>query len=100
MIIDTIDSVVEVKHLDCPPFPLDFCRTTKNIPAIDDDATTHYVEFEDVHGILWKTNAFITGLCDRIQSAKSSNVSNSGAHRQVEAMSDSDSVTTGKSIAG
>ncbi len=100
MIIDTVDNVVEAKHLDCPPFPLDFRHATKNIPAIDDDAPTHYVEFEDVHGILQKTNAFIAGMCDRIQSAKSSNVSNSGAHRQVEAVSDSDSVTTGKSITG
>jgi hypothetical protein len=79
---------------------LNFATQQKNIPAIDDDATTHYVEFEDVHSILQKTDAFIAGMCDCIQSAKSSNVSNSRAHRQVEAVSNSDSVTTGKSIAG
>ena len=100
MIIDYIDNVVEAKHLDCPPFKIEFRRATKHIPAIDDDATTHYVEFEDVHGILQKTDAYIAGLCERIQSAKSPTVSNSGAHRQVEAVSDSDSMTTIKSIAG
>ena len=93
-IINTIDNVVEAKNLDCPPFPLNFCHAAKNIPAIDDDATSHCIEFEDVHGILQKT--FIAGLFDRIQSTKSSNVSNSGAHRQVEAMRNSDSVTTGQ----
>jgi hypothetical protein len=53
-----------------------------------------------VHGILQKTNAYIAGLCERIQSAKSPTVSNPGVHRRVEAMSDSDSMTTIKSIAG
>ena len=75
-------------------------RATKHIPAFEDDATTHYVEFEDVHGILQKTDAYIAGLCERIQSAKSPTVSNSETHRQMEAMSDSDSMTTIKSIAG
>jgi hypothetical protein len=35
------------------------------MPAIDVDATTHYVEFEDVHGILKKTTYFIAGVCNR-----------------------------------
>jgi hypothetical protein len=100
MIIDYIDNVVEAKHLDCPPFKIEFRRATKHIPAFEDDATTHYVEFEDVHGILQKTDAYIAGLCESIQSAKSPTVSNSETHRRVEAMSDSDSMTTIKSIAG
>ncbi len=62
MIIDYIDDVVEAKHMDCPPFKIEFRRATKHIPAIDDDATTHYVEFKDVHGILQKTKTYITGL--------------------------------------
>ncbi len=94
------DDVVEAKHLDCPPFNIEFCCATKQIPAFDDDATTHFVEFEDVHGILQKTNAYIAGLCKRIQSARSSTVSNSRAHRQVEAVSDSDSMTTISTIDG
>jgi hypothetical protein len=92
--------VVEAKHLDCPPFNIEFRRATKKIPAFDDDATTHYVEFKDVHGILQKTDAYIAGLCERIQSAQSSTVSNLRAHRQVEAVSDSDSMTTISTIAG
>ncbi len=75
-------------------------RATKNIPALDKDATTHYVEFKDVHGILKKTNSYIARVCDGIQSARLPNVSNSGAHRQVEAVRDSNSMTTGRSIAG
>ena len=59
MVIDYIDNVVEAKHLDCPPFKIEFRRATKH----NDDATTHYVEFEDVHGILQKTDAYIAGLC-------------------------------------
>jgi hypothetical protein len=55
MIIDYIYNVVEAKHLDCPPFKIKFHRAKKHIPAFEDDATTHYVEFEDVHGILQKT---------------------------------------------
>jgi hypothetical protein len=58
MIINYIDNVVEAKYLDCPPFKIKFCGATKLIPAIDDDATTHYVEFKDVHGILQKTDAY------------------------------------------
>ncbi len=74
----------------------------KKNPAIDEDAITHYVDFEDLHGILKKTNAFIAvaGLWDRFLSAKSPNVSNSELHWPVEAMSNSDSMTTGRSIAG
>jgi hypothetical protein len=72
MITNYIDNVVKAKHLDCPPFNIKFCRATKQIPAFDDDATTHYVEFKDVHGILQKTDTYIAGLCERIQSARSS----------------------------
>jgi hypothetical protein len=45
MIINTVSNNVEAKHLDCHPFRINFCRTTKTIPAIEEDATTHYVEF-------------------------------------------------------
>ncbi len=99
MIIDTVGNVAEAKHLHCPPFLIDFHHTTKNIPALDKDATTHFVEFKDVHGILQKTDLYIPRVCDGIQSSKLPTVSNSRAHRQVEAVSNSDSVTTGRSIA-
>jgi hypothetical protein len=100
MIIDTVNNMVEAKHLDCPPFPTDLCRATKNIPALNKDATTHYVEFKDVHGMLKKTDSYIARVCNGIQLARLTTVSNSGVHRQVEAVSNSNSVTTGRSIAG
>jgi hypothetical protein len=99
MVIDTIDNIVDAKYLDCPPFPINFCCATKTITEIDDDTTTHYVKFEDVHGILKKTDAFIAGVCDNFQSAKPNNVGSSEMHRPVEAMSNSNSMTTGRSIA-
>jgi hypothetical protein len=97
--IDCVDNVVDAKYLGCPPFPIDFCRTTKTLPAIDDDTTTHYVEFKDVHGILKKIDSFVAGVCNYFQLAKPNTVSNSEMHRPVEAASDSNSVTTGRSIA-
>jgi hypothetical protein len=100
MIIDTVNNVVEAKHLNRPPFPIDFHRATKNIPELNKDAITHYVEFKDVHGILKKTDSYIARVCNGIQLASLPTISNSGAHRQVEAVSDSNSVTTGRSIAG
>jgi hypothetical protein len=39
MIMDLVDEVVECKYLDCPPFPVDFCRTSNHIPVMDDDGT-------------------------------------------------------------
>jgi hypothetical protein len=100
MIINTIDNIVEAKHLNCPPFTIEFLCAMKNIPAINEDATTNYVDFEDVHGILKKTDAFIAGVCNCFLSAKPPNVSNSELHWPVEAVSNSDSMTTGRSIAG
>jgi hypothetical protein len=89
MIINTVDNVVEAKHLDCPPFTINFHRATKNIPAFADNATTHYVAFKDVYGILQKTNTFIAGVCNCIQLANSTKISNSRMHWHVEAMSNS-----------
>ncbi len=99
MIINCVDNVVDAKYLNCPPFPINFCRATKTLPAVDDDTTTHYVEFEDVHGILKKTDSFVAGVCNNFQLAKPNTVSNSKMHRPVEAASNSNSVTTGRSIA-
>ncbi len=48
MIINTINIVVEAKHCNCSPFRIDFLCATKTIPAIEEDATTHYVKFKDV----------------------------------------------------
>jgi hypothetical protein len=100
MIISTVNNAVEAKHLDCPPFLIDFCGATKNIPAFADNATTHYVAFKDVHGTLQKTNVFIAGVCNCIQSANSTKVNNSRTHWNMEAVSNSDIMTTGRSITG
>jgi hypothetical protein len=94
VIIDTIDNVVETKHLNCPPFRINFCRATKTIPAIEEDATTHYIEFKDVQNVLGKTNAYITGVCKRYQLVKPPKIRISEPHWQVGAVSNSKSVST------
>jgi hypothetical protein len=99
MIIDTVDNVVEAKHLDCPPFRINFCRATTTIPAIEEDATTHYVELKDVQNILAKTNAYIAGVCEHYQLVKPPKIRISEPHRQVGAVSDSKSVSTTQSFA-
>ena len=49
MILDLVNEVVECKYLDCPPFPVDFCRTSNHVPVLDDGGTpihhaTSYVQ--------------------------------------------------------
>ena len=39
MIMDLVDEVVECKYLDCPPFPVDFRRTSNHVPVMDDGGT-------------------------------------------------------------
>ncbi len=68
MIIGTVDNVMEAKHLNYPPFRINVCCATKTIPAVEEDATTHYLEFKDVQNILAKTNVYIAGVCERYQS--------------------------------
>ncbi len=93
MIINTIDNIVEAKHLDCPPFRINFCRTTKTIPAIEEDATTHYIEFKGVQNILAKTNAYIAGVCNHYQLIKHPKIRISKPHWQVGAVSNSESMS-------
>ena len=108
MILDFNDNVVQAKNLDCPPFPIDFRRATKTIPAIKDDKDpkTHYIEFKDVQQILQKTDAYIAGVCERIQSVPASTVHPSSATAPARvrfdannrsSVSDSDTVTTSNS---
>jgi hypothetical protein len=48
-IVDFVDMVVECKHLDCPPFPIDFRRTSNHVPVMDKtDAPVQLTEFRDV----------------------------------------------------
>ena len=39
MIMDLVNEVVECKYLDCPPFPVDFCRTLNHVPVMDGEGT-------------------------------------------------------------
>ncbi len=59
MIIDTIDNIMEVKHLDCPPLRTNFCHATKTIPAIKEDATTLFIKFKDVQNVLAKNGTYV-----------------------------------------
>ena len=36
MVIDLVDKVVECKSLDCPPFTIDFQRTSNHVPVMDE----------------------------------------------------------------
>jgi hypothetical protein len=36
MVLDLVDEVTDCRYLDCPPFPVDFCRTTNHVPVLDD----------------------------------------------------------------
>jgi hypothetical protein len=59
MIVDTVDNVVEAKHLVCKPF-LEFCCATTYVPAISDDrAAIHYIEFEEVQSIIAKMDELL-----------------------------------------
>jgi hypothetical protein len=53
MIVDFIDNVCQAKHLLCDPFPIDFRRATKSIPALGDrDAAGNGVDFSEVDQVL------------------------------------------------
>ncbi len=48
-IVDFDDMVVECKHLDCPPFPINFRRTSNHVPVMDEpEAPVQLTEFRDV----------------------------------------------------
>jgi len=36
MIIDTVNDVAECKYLECPPFPIDYRRTSNQVPVMDE----------------------------------------------------------------
>jgi hypothetical protein len=74
MIIDTVDSIIKMKHLVFKPFPFEFYRATKYVPAISDDgAAIHYIKFEEVQSIIAKTDEYIATVCasnKKLPSAK------------------------------
>jgi hypothetical protein len=95
MIINTVDNVVEAKHLVCEPFPIDFCCATKYIPAINDDrAAIRYIKFKEVLSIIAKTDAYIAKVYAGATLASNKKVRISEQHVPVGLESDSDSLTT------
>jgi hypothetical protein len=104
MVIDTVDNVIEAKHLVCQPFPIEFRRATKYVPAISDDrAATRYIEFNEVLSIIKKTDAYIAKVYAGAPSASNKKVRISEQHVPVGPGSDSDSaasISTNRSMLG
>ncbi len=95
MIIDTVDNVVEAKHLVCEPFPIEFHCATKYFSAISDDhATIRYIEFKEVLSIIDKTNAYVAKVYEGATSDSNKKVCISEQYVPMGLASDSDSVTT------
>jgi hypothetical protein len=40
MILDIVNTVLDCRYLDCPPFPVDFCRTSNHMPVMDGPSDT------------------------------------------------------------
>jgi hypothetical protein len=79
----------------CEPFPIDFCRAMKYVPAINDNrAAICYIEFKEVLSIIAKTNAYIAKVYAGATSASNKKVCISEQHVPVGPKSDSDSLTT------
>ncbi len=58
MILDLVDEVVDCRYLDCPPFPVDFRRTSNHMPVMDkpsdtpaNHATLHLQIIQEVENI-------------------------------------------------
>jgi hypothetical protein len=58
MILDLVDEVVDCRNLDCPPFPIDFRRTSNHVPVMDEPsdtpanhATSHLQIIQEVENI-------------------------------------------------
>ncbi len=58
MIIDTVDDVAECKYLECPPFPIDYRRTSNQVPVMDKPT----VPVHHAHGYLQQTIREIENL--------------------------------------
>jgi hypothetical protein len=49
MIIDLCDSVVKCNHLDCPPFNIDFRRTSNHVPVMGKPSAQTKVNFTNCY---------------------------------------------------
>ncbi len=49
MIPDFVNNVADCKYLDCPPFPIDFSRTSNHVPVMDKpDAAVDISQYNDI----------------------------------------------------
>jgi hypothetical protein len=48
-IIDLVDNVVQCKHLDCPPFNIDFRHMSNHVPAMDKPSAKTKVHFAETY---------------------------------------------------
>ncbi len=65
MIADFADNVCQAKHLLCNPFPINFRRATKSIPAIGGrDSASHPTKFQEVHQALGMLRAYFAWKVD------------------------------------
>jgi hypothetical protein len=43
IILNLMDNLAECKHIDCPPFPIDYQQTSNHVPVTDDhSAAIHH----------------------------------------------------------
>jgi hypothetical protein len=64
IILDLVDEVADCRYCDCPPFPVDFFRTTNHIPVLDNPSKlpdnhtpSHLQIIKEVENIKWYFNA-------------------------------------------
>jgi len=63
MIIDTADQVVEMRALDCPPFPIDFRRATCHVPQLDETSVPVNAQFADIIKEVENLETYIAQVC-------------------------------------
>jgi len=49
MVIDLVDNVAKCKYLDCPPFTINFRRTSNHVPVMDDPSAQAKVHVTDTY---------------------------------------------------
>ena len=61
MIADFVHNVCQAKHLLCDPFPINFRRATKSIPAVGGcDSASHFAKFQEFHQALGMLRAYFS----------------------------------------
>ena len=79
-IIDIVDNRVEFKYLDCPPFNVEFRRTSNHVPIMDEPSTQAQVQFstnysrviKDIENLEQFYDASVLAICSKPVSKKPS----------------------------